>query len=160
MARRGRKDSTHEKSAIVRQAIEGIEPPAHIDLPDDARPFWAAIIDARAEWTDSDLALAAELAICQYDMQRHRRRLQEEGDIIKNDRGTKIVNPRHNLLETMSRRAVALSRLLQVHAAATLGETKLQKGKNEEKAKALNTAKQINKNNFDDLIPGLQRPVH
>lgn len=160
MPRRPRKDSTHEKAAQIQKALAGIEPPAHIDLPDDARPFWATIIDARAEWTDSDLAFAAELAICQNDIQRHRRRLQEEGDIIKNDRGTRVVNPRHTLLETMTRRAVALSRLLQVHTAATSGETKLNRGKNEEKSKTLKAAKIAGEHNLDDLLPGLNRPVH
>lgn len=48
------------------------------------------------------------------------------GDIIENDRGAPIINPRHALLEVLSRRSVALSRMLHVHAEATQGESREQ----------------------------------
>jgi hypothetical protein len=52
--------------------------------------------------------------------------IAEQGNIIENDRGTPIINPRHTLLEVLTRRSVALSRMLHVHAEATQGESRQQ----------------------------------
>lgn len=107
-------------------ALAKLEPPAHVNLRDSDWPFWYAITSARAAngWNDSDLAKAANLARCQSDIERLSIELGEEGDIIENDRGTPIVNPKHSLLETLSRREVALSRVLHVHTEATVGRSR------------------------------------
>jgi len=49
--------------------------------------------------------------------------LEEEGDILTNAKGTKVVNPKHALVETLSRRAASLSAKIHVHTAATVGRT-------------------------------------
>ena len=107
-------------------AMARIEPPAHITLRDCDWPFWYGIVSTRAanSWNDSDLAKAANLARCQADIERLIAEVQIEGDIIVNDRGTPIVNPKHNLIETMSRREVAISRAIHVHAEATVGRSR------------------------------------
>lgn len=66
------------------------------------------------------------------------RDIDVEGDIIKNEPGTPIVNPRHSLLETLSRRSIALSRMLHVHAEATVGNSRDARAaaENEKKAAA------------------------
>lgn len=103
-----------------------IEPPAHVALRDTDRPFWNSIVGARARdtWNDADLEMAGNLARCKADIERLQREIDAEGDVLKNDRGTQIMNPKHTLLETLSRRAVALSRMLHVHAEATSGKSR------------------------------------
>lgn len=88
-------------------------------------PTWNNIVRAREykSWTAIDLEHAANLASCLCDLERLRHEVRREGDIIENLRGTPIVNPKHTLLETLSRRSVALSRMLHVHAEATVGKS-------------------------------------
>lgn len=154
--KKSRSDSRQKKTELMAQAINGIKPPAHLNLRPRDLPFWAAIIDARATWTDVDLSHAANLARCQSDIEFLQNEISEQGNTLKNERGTEVSNPRHVLLETLTRRSVALSRMLQVHAGATVGEAKLSRGKNEQKAKSLNAAKKINKDKKESLIPGME----
>lgn len=123
---RTRSDSAAGAVDAARAIAEGpIEPPAHVSLRDGDRPFWEAVVRARARntWTEVDLAKAANLARCQADIERISGELAVEGDTSTNDRGTVIVNPKHALLETLSRREIALSRAIHVHAEATVGKS-------------------------------------
>jgi len=128
-----------------------IQPPAHINLRDDDYPFWNSIVRARARdtWNNSDLENAANLARCKADIERLQIEVTKEGDVLVNAKGTQIVNPKHSLLETLSRRAMAISRMLHVHAEATVG-------KSEDAVKALKGEKKasevINGIGDDDLI--------
>lgn len=67
---------------------------------------------------------AANLARCLHDIERISGEICAEGDVLENARGTPVVNPKHNILETLSRRCVALTRLLHMHAQARIGEPK------------------------------------
>jgi len=153
--KRTRCDSIKGAKQIMKDAIDGPhEPPAHVHLPDEAYPFWYSIMDARAKhkWNKSDLETAANLARCKSDIERIQKEIHIEGDTVENQRGTPIVNPKHNLLETLSRRSVALSRMLHVHAEATLGKAKDQVKGND----AANAAKDAKKQaEEDELVPGL-----
>jgi hypothetical protein len=123
MKRKQRSDSS---TAAVAAAQAGrIEPPAHVHLRACDWPFWASIVHARARenWTAPDLENAANLARCKADIERISAEIQAEGDTVLNQRGTQIVNPKHNLLETLTRRCMALSRMLHVHAEATVGKS-------------------------------------
>lgn len=102
------------------------EPPEHIEIPDQAMPHWWSIVRARdySAWTGPDLEHAANLACCLADCERLRREVRAEGDTIANAKGTMVVNPKHSLLEQLSRRSVALSRLVHVHAEATAGKSR------------------------------------
>ena len=118
-------------------------------------PYWKAIVQARAKesWTTVDLQHAANLARCQADIERVQQELYEEGDVLENARGTQILNPKHQLLETLTRRSVTLSKLVQVHAVATVGDADKQRGKNSAAIKArANAEKAID----DDFL--LARP--
>ena len=101
-------------------------PPEHIIVPEEAMPHWWSVVRARdySAWTETDLEHAANLACCLYDCERLRREIRDEGDTVVNARGTQIVNPKHDLLEKLSRRSVALSRLVHVHAEATAGKSR------------------------------------
>ena len=124
--KRNRSDSA---SAAVRAAqaaaLGPLNPPEHVALREGDRPFWDAIVTSRARdtWTDTDLTTAANLARSQADIERLQLDVDREGFTIPSGNGTPIVNPKHKLLETLTRRAVALSRVLHVHAEATVGRS-------------------------------------
>jgi len=122
--KRNRSDSYNTEGEMAR--AKPPEPPQHIEVPDGAMPHWWAIVRAREykSWTGPDLEHAANLACCLYDCERLRRDIRVEGDVLENKRGTPIVNPKHTLLEQLSRRSVALSRLIHVHAEATSGKAR------------------------------------
>lgn len=125
--KRQRSDSPAAAVAASQSAALGpLEPPAHVTLRAADLPFWNAIVTARARdtWTESDLAIAATLSRCQSDIERLQAEVDQEGFTILNGKGVPMVNPKHKLLETMSRRAVALSRVLHVHAEATVGRSR------------------------------------
>lgn len=148
--RRQRSDSiTAAVSAAQSQSV--IDPPAHVALRDGDLPFWRSIVSARAtsSWNAADLEQAANLARCKADIERLQQEITVIGDIIENDRGTPIINPRHTLLEVLSRRSVALSRMLHVHAEATQGESR-------EQAKRAAPEQDAKAAGIDSLIPRLR----
>jgi hypothetical protein len=126
--RRTRSDSTQAKIEAFKAVAEELKPPAHVTLRANDKPFWESIVRARAKstWNEVDLENAANLARCKADIERLQNEITTEGDVIENQRGTPIVNPKHTLLETLTRRAMALSRMLHVHAEATQGESREQ----------------------------------
>ena len=147
MKRKPRSDSV---TAAATEAGAGpVMPPAHVHLRPCDEPFWLSIVRARARrnWTDVDLENAANLARCKSDVERLQREITAEGDVILNQRGTPVVNPKHTLLETLTRRAMALSRMLHVHAEATVG-------KSEDEAAGSKLARKTHEaaESLDDLI--------
>lgn len=152
--RRGRSDSaTAAVTAMQAAALGPLGPPAHVSLRPGDMPFWNAIMQARARdtWTDSELATAATLARTQADIERLQSEADAEGFTIVNGKGTVSVNPKHKLLETMARRCVALSRVLHVHAEATMGRSR-------DAGNALANERQASLplEDEDDLIPRLR----
>ena len=153
-----RADSSAGKAAAVRAAIDKpLSPPRHVKLRPGDRPFWTNIVRARARdtWTDVDLAKAANLARCQADIERVSQELAEEGDVINNQRGTPIVNPKHNLLETLTRRELALSRALHVHAEATVGKSEDAAKKLQVEKVASESVNELRSHDSGGLIPGI-----
>lgn len=138
------------------EMMAAVEPqvPAHIEVPDDAMPTWRSIVRAREykSWTAIDLEHAANLACCLADLERLRREVREEGDTLENARGTPVVNPKHSLIEVLSRRSVALSRMLHVHAEATVGKSTYQAKRNAKQWEMGEAREQA-----DDLIA---KPMH
>ena len=155
MAKRTRCDSVKGAKDIMADAIDGPhEPPKHVKLPEEAYPFWLSLMEARAKhkWNASDLETAANLARCKYDIELIQGEIYQEGNTVVNQKGTPVVNPKHNLLEVLTRRSVALSRVLHVHAEATLGKAKDQV-KGNDAAKGARAAKEQAEE--DELVPGL-----
>jgi hypothetical protein len=77
----------------------------------------------RDEWTDADLIAAAQLARCQQEIELESEALEDEGSVIENARGTQVMNPRHSVLEQLSRRQLAIMRSLRITGSST-GERK------------------------------------
>lgn len=149
-------DTAAGSVAAFQAAAVDIQPPDQVRLRDRDWPFWYAIMRARAKdsWTDIDLVHAANLARTQADIEKVQIELDDEGFTLVNERGTVVANPKHSILETLSRRAVALSRSLQVHAHATQGDSHQQVKKNKTQAKARESLQAVED---DDLIA---RPMH
>lgn len=156
MAKRQRSDSVTGAINSMAGASKEIEVPEWVNVPESALKFWRSITRARAadRWNDSDLENAAELARTKASIERLNKEIATEGDVIKNDRGTPIVNPKHSLLETLTRRMVALSRMLQVHAEATQGKARDQVKGNRAQQEAQSTVQEMTE---DDLIA---KPMH
>ena len=153
-----RKDhnSPSGEAQSLKNAQTEIRPPAHVAIRQQDWPFWSGIISTRAtdSWNEPDLVKAANLARCQADIERLILEVSDEGDVIKNDRGTPIVNPKHDLIERLSRREIALSRAIHVHAEATVGRSR-DSGNRAKAQKSKVVAIENAGKNAAGLIPGL-----
>ena len=145
-AKRRRSDSAAAAVVAAQSAALGpLDPPAHVTLRDGDRPFWNSIMLARARdtWTAIDLTTAATLARCQADIEKLQSDLDAAGYLVEGK-----ANPLCAVIETLTRRAVALSRCLHVHAEATVGRSA-------DAAKALANERAAETED-DDLIPTLR----
>ncbi len=108
--RQTRSDSATAAVQAAQNAAAGpLEPPAHVTLPDEARPFWDALMRNRPRhrWNDADLANAAILATTQAQA------LALIGDLEQ-----------VATVDKLTRRIASLSRLLHVHPEATEGRAR------------------------------------
>lgn len=144
-----RSDSFHVMTELSQSALKTINPPESCPLEDEDLPFWESIIAARHTWTNIDLMHAANLARCMASIENNTRLLRSEGDVLVNARGTQIMNPRFSVLEQLSRRSVALSGKLQIHAQATMGKPETNKKKNSAKQAMVKAFDELDE---DDLI--------
>ncbi|MGV7194307.1 hypothetical protein [Xanthomonas axonopodis] len=141
--------ATAAVEATKNAALPMLGPPAHVRLSAAALKFWPRVIANRARdrWNDLDLTNAAELARLYADIERLRALIDKQGDVLGDGRP----HPAHKLLEAAGRRAVALARMIQVHAEATQGRAQDQGNalKLENQARAATQQR-----DDDDLIPG------
>lgn len=132
--RQTRSDSATAAVRAAQNAAAGpLDPPAHVALPDAARPFWSALMRNRPrdKWNDADLATAAILAVSQMQANALMADMEQVAVVDK-----------------LSRRITSLSRLLHVHPEATQGRAQDQGNKliNEREAEQ----------QHDPLIPTLR----
>jgi hypothetical protein len=97
-----------------------VQPPKECKLTDDHLPIWRALVRARArdEWSEPDKFHCANLTRCLFDIERISAELVIEGDTLTNERGTRVVNPKHALLESLSRRAILLTKMMHLNTGA------------------------------------------
>ena len=110
--RQTRSDSATVAVQAAQNAAAGpLEPPAHVPLPDEARPFWDALMRNRPrhKWNDADLATAALLAVSQWQAATLMADVEQLAAVDK-----------------LGRRIAMLSRLLHVHPEATSGRAREQ----------------------------------
>jgi hypothetical protein len=123
--RRQRSDSV---AAAVGQfkaaALPELLPPDHISVPDGAKPFWFAIIRARArgEWeaAPSLLNAAANLAWTQWQIDQARRQI--DGSVAMDEEMSAA--QLGSLLLKMQRLEMGYLRTLQQHGRAVEGEAR------------------------------------
>lgn len=121
-----RKAGASTAAGAVRQfeaARSDLEPPPECGLTDRDLIFWRRIVRTRAreEWSESDLAFAAQLARCHADIEDAQRVFRETGFSLMNGRGTPVANPVAQALHAMTNRALAIARHLQLDAASKNG---------------------------------------
>ncbi|EML3182070.1 TerS protein [Pseudomonas paraeruginosa] len=145
--RRPRSDSAKAATAAAQAAALGpIAPPACVRVCDRSRPFWDAIVLARPRdtWTEADLILAASLARAYADIEHLQQRIDDDGLLLDDGKP----NPACDLLDKMTRRALATARQLKVDTIATVG-----KAQDIHKGAALERTARTRLD--DDLIPTL-----
>ena len=145
--KRRRSDSAAAAVAAAQAAALGpLDPPAHVTLRDGDRAFWDSIMLARARdtWTAYDLTTAASLARCQADIEKLQADLDATGYVVEGK-----TNPLCAIIDTLTRRAVALSRAIHCHSEASVGRSA-------DAAKALKVEAAARGYDDDDLIPGLR----
>jgi hypothetical protein len=105
--RNPRSDSAAAAVQAAQNAAQGpLSPPGHVPLPDEARPFWDALVRNRPRhrWNDADLATAALLAVSQWQVLA----LMTDAE-------------QQPLVDKLGRRIALLSKLLRVDAESTIG---------------------------------------
>lgn len=125
MSRKQRIDSATAAVRVMAGAALGeLEPPEHISVPSGARPFWSAIIRARAreEWlaAPSLMNAAANLAWTQWQIDRFRRQIDGEAPL----EGETSVAQLGSMLLKMQRLEMGYLRVLQQHGRAVEGEAR------------------------------------
>jgi len=150
--KRTRSDSaTAAINAAKNAALGDLQPPEFVQISADARPYFTAIVRARArdEWNEMQLVVAAQLAHCMSDLQEEEDALLLEGRVIKNDKGTPIMNPRMAACEQLARKEMALMRSLQMGGRAA-GDPRDKAGARDLEQKARKTREQVAEEN--DLL--------
>ena len=130
--KRHRSDSAKSATQAHQNAAQGpLEPPGYVTLPEPCKPFWDAIVTARARdtWTESDLVLAANLARTQHAI---------ESAPVGSDEHAKL-----------TRLAMALARSVAVHPTATVGRAA-------DMVNAATAEREARSQPDDDLIPRLR----
>lgn len=125
-----RKKNANSAEAAIEAALAAASDlpawPQHLRQQKGTQPFWEVIIRsrARAEWSENDLVIAAQLARTQLEIEVAAEQLETEGTVIENARGTPVMNPRQSVIEQLARRQFALMRSLQMSGAAGSGSRK------------------------------------
>ena len=140
------------KELAMRAAIQGLlHPPAHMNITAKQIPYWKAVMSTRARqlWTETDLELAVSLVRWKAQLDEVETKLEKDGLFLKNKNGTIIENPAQRTVERLSRRIMAMSRMLQLQALAVVGDPR--NGK--KKLQSENEARDVIKRLDSDLIP-------
>lgn len=130
------------------------KPPKHVKMRKGDLPFWDAIIKARAlsEWNDANLIIGAQLARCQYDIERESEALELEGSVVKNRLGTPIPNPRQLILEKLSNREMSLMRSLRLGGSLYPGDKRRISTTRNLEAQARAAHEQVSTEDSDGLL--------
>ena len=147
-ARRARSDSVTVAACVVAAVGRDVLPPGHVMLAAGDMPFWRSVVGEfpKADWTDHQLEVAAQLAKAMADLETERNELRTEGYTLTI--GDKVVaNPRHGIARDLTNSVMSLRRNLSLHARATGGEAR-DVGKRKATAKAIEGGVSLD----DDLI--------
>lgn len=120
MSRRQRIDSAAGAVATMAAAARDLSPPAHLRIRKGDLPFWDAVIaeKPKSEWTDSDLAVAANLVRAMADAERVAGYSVVGGGNIN---GAKLLET-IDVSDKLARRIVTLRRALGIDNRSKNGE--------------------------------------
>ena len=156
MARKQRSDSAKAAiDAALAVTLPELRPPGDVRLRAGDEPFWRTIIQsrARAEWvSEADLIVAAQLARCMADIESEQVVIETEGSVIENGRGTKVMNPRHAILEQLARRQMAFMKCLAMTGVIRLGDKRGLAGARAAEAGARDAREAVTTEDGEDLL--------
>ncbi len=120
MPRRQRVDSAVGAVVTLATAARDLSPPKHLKIRRGDKPFWDAVIAERAksEWTDADLAVAANLARAMADAERIAAFPVDKGGNVK----IATLIGTIEISDKLARRIVTLRRALGLDNRAKNGE--------------------------------------
>lgn len=137
MKRKNRNDSTDAAIDAFEQAGKPIPVPEGITLRDESeKVIWGQFSRARARsaWRDFDLVILAKVVRLESDIRKHLATLDEEGPIVRNQRGTQIENPMFRVVDTLQRQQLALIRSMSLTQTGTDARTLNASAENERDA--------------------------
>lgn len=120
MARRQRIDSAAGAVATMSAATRDLSPPKHLKIRRGDLPFWDSVIAERAksEWSEADLAVAANLTRAMADAERIAGYSVNDGGHVN----TRAVIAMIGASDKLARRIVTLRRALGLDNRAKNGE--------------------------------------
>lgn len=120
MSRRQRIDSAEAAVAVMAAAAKDLSPPKHLKLRRGDAPFWGSVIaeKPRSEWSDADLAVAANLARAMADAEKLAAFSVDRGGNVK----VTVLIQTIDLSDKLARRIVTLRRALGLDNRAKHGE--------------------------------------
>ena len=121
---------------------------------DEEQVIWDQFTRARPvdSWRDFDLLLLFKMTQIEYDIRNMQKRLEEQGPIIENKRGTPIENPLFRIIDALMRQQLAIIRSMSLNQTFKDPRTLNRKAKAEEDA-----AKLIKEQGIEGL---LATPMH
>ena len=144
------RNSIIAEAKLAATVSDAVPLPAGVILRSDAEMvIWDQFTRARAlmDWRDFDLTIIAKAVRLESDIRKYQLDLDEIGAIIKNDRGTPVVNPLVTIIDSLQRQQLALMRSLSLAQTETDPRTKNAAGKKQGEFRNLIEAN-------DGLIPG------
>ena len=142
------RDSHLAVVALAGSISDQIPLPDGVILRDESEMvIWKQFTHARARdgWRDFDLLIVAKAVRLEADIRKYQQQLDRSGAVIKNDRGTPIVNPFLTVIDSLQRQQLALIRSLSLNQTAQDPRTLNGQGANQ-------SALRRTINTFDDLM--------
>ena len=142
------KNSAANVLQLVSEMSEKIALPAGVILRTEAEMvIWEQFTRARARegWRDFDLLIVAKAVRLEADIRKYQQALDKSSPIVKNEKGTQIVNPFFSVIDGLQRQQLALIRSLSLNQQAQDPRTLNGQGQAQSSMRSAI-------NSFDDLI--------
>lgn len=142
------KNSAANVVQLVSEMSEKIALPAGVILRTEAEMvIWEQFTRARARegWRDFDLLIVAKAVRLEADIRKYQQALDKSSPIVKNEKGTQIVNPFFSVIDGLQRQQLALIRSLSLNQQAQDPRTLNGQGREQ-------SGLRMAINSFDDLI--------
>ena len=107
------KQSTVNALKLVSELTDKIPLPEGVTLRSDKEMvIWGQFTQARARdgWRDFDLVILAKVVRLESDIRKYQEQLDDSDAIVRNDKGTQIVNPLFSVIDSLQRQQLALIR--------------------------------------------------
>lgn len=142
------KNSASNVVRLASELSEAVALPAGVVLRNEAEMvIWQQFTHARARegWRDFDLLIVAKAVRLEADIRKYQKVLDASSPIVKNEKGTQIVNPFFAVIDNLQRQQLALIRSLSLNQ--TPQDPRTLNGQGQEQGRLRSAMSK-----FDDLI--------